>query len=455
MSAATCSRIRTTSTTNSNLNVVAETTVNVKLCNMACSLTSGNSLRSSESSDPLESDYSEDADEEEPEDGEDIKHEHNTDDRENDYDYDENAAENEEDNQNDDDNNDDTDDGGEDVNETSNEGDDNTEDNSDTDTARSLRIYSLDDFQIIKTVGTGTFGRVCLCRDRVTNQYCAMKILAMTDVIRLKQVEHVKNEKSILSEIDHPFLLNLEWSTKDNCCLYIIFEYVCGGELFTYLRNAGRFNTETSIFFAAEIVLAFEYLHSLQIVYRDLKPENVLIGRDGHVKITDFGFAKKLKDRTWTLCGTPEYLAPEIIQSKGHNKAVDWWALGILIYEMLVGYPPFYDENPFGIYEKILGGKIDWPRHIDPIAKDLIKKLLTHDRTKRLGNMKNGANDVKRHRWFKNLVWLDVYQKHLKAPIVPEVQSEGDTTHFDDYPEKDWKPARSLDQSELQLFIDF
>ncbi|KAI9587546.1 hypothetical protein GQX74_003392 [Glossina fuscipes] len=152
MSAATCSRIRTTSTTNSNLNVVAETTVNVKLCNMACSLTSGNSLRSSESSDPLESDYSEDADEEEPEDGEDIKHEHNTDDRENDYDYDENAAENEEDNQNDDDNNDDTDDGGEDVNETSNEGDDNTEDNSDTDTARSLRIYSLDDFQIIKTV---------------------------------------------------------------------------------------------------------------------------------------------------------------------------------------------------------------------------------------------------------------------------------------------------------------
>ncbi|ETN68144.1 camp-dependent protein kinase catalytic subunit [Anopheles darlingi] len=305
--------------------------------------------------------------------------------------------------------------------------------------------------------GTGTFGRVCLCRDKITDKHWAMKILAMADVIRLKQIEHVKNEKNILREIDHPFIVNMRWNTKDDCCLYMLFEYVCGGELFSYLRNAGRFDAATANFYACEIVLALEYLHSLSIVYRDLKPENLLLDRDGHLKITDFGFAKKLKDRTWTLCGTPEYLAPEIIQSKGHNKAVDWWALGVLIYEMVVGYPPFYDDNPFGIYEKILSGKIEWSRHTDPIAKDLVKKLLVLDRTKRLGNMKNGAEDVKRHRWFKHLDWNVVIRKQLKPPIVPKfvVDGDGDTSNFDDYPETDWKSARSLDKLEMQLFEDF
>ncbi|XP_058838446.1 cAMP-dependent protein kinase catalytic subunit PRKX [Topomyia yanbarensis] len=315
--------------------------------------------------------------------------------------------------------------------------------------------YDLDDFQILKTIGTGTFGRVCLCRDRFTDKYWAMKILAMADVIRLKQIEHVKNEKNILQEIDHPFIVNMRWSTKDDCCLYMLFEYVSGGELFSYLRNAGRFDNATANFYACEIVLALEYLHTLSVVYRDLKPENLLLDRDGHLKITDFGFAKKLKDRTWTLCGTPEYLAPEIIQSKGHNKAVDWWALGVLIHEMLVGYPPFYDDNPFGIYEKILSGKIEWSRHIEPTAKDLVKKLLVQDRTKRLGNMKNGAEDVKRHRWFKHLDWDVVIKRQLKPPIVPKFVNEGDTGNFDDYPETDWKSARSLDKMEMQLFEDF
>lgn len=315
--------------------------------------------------------------------------------------------------------------------------------------------YTLDDFEMVKTVGTGTFGRVLLCRHNSTGDYFAMKILAIADVIRLKQVEHVRNEKAVLSHVRHPFIINLYWSYHDTTFLYMLFDFVSGGELFTYLRNAGHFTSSTSNFYASEIISALDYLHKRSIVYRDLKPENLLLDRDGHLKITDFGFAKRLTDRTWTLCGTPEYLAPEIIQSKGHNKAVDWWALGILIYEMLSGYPPFFDENPFGIYEKILAGKIEWPRHMDPVAKDLIKKLLVQDRTKRLGNMKNAAEDVKRHRWFKTLNWEDVFTRAIKPPIVPKVSYDGDTDNFDDYPENDWKKKPTATERELKYFEDF
>jgi protein kinase X len=254
-----------------------------------------------------------------------------------------------------------------------------------------------------------------MCLHKPSSEYFALKILSFHEVIRLNQIEHIKNEKNILlvttirknktkktmlkfQEVRHPFLIPLLWSSTDNNHLFFLFPYICGGELFTYLRKARTFSVPTTLFYSAEIVSAFSFLHSLSITYRDLKPENILLDRDGHVVITDFGFAKKVPDRTWTLCGTPEYLAPETIQSKGHNKAVDWWALGILIYEMLVGYPPFCDENPIVIYEKILEGKIKWPRIIDTVAKDLIERLLVQDRTKRLGSMREGAEDVKNHK---------------------------------------------------------
>ena len=161
---------------------------------------------------------------------------------------------------------------------------------------------------------------------------------------------------------------------------------------------AGTFPITTTLFYLTEIISAFSYLHSLNMVYKDLKPQNILLDKDGHIVITDFGFSKKVSDRTWTLCGTPEYLAPEILQLKGHDKAVDWWALGILIYEMLAGYPPFTDENPFVIYENILAGEIKWPQKVDGLAKDLVRKLLEQDTAKRLGNMKMGAEDVKNHK---------------------------------------------------------
>nr|CAB3265169.1 cAMP-dependent protein kinase catalytic subunit PRKX-like [Phallusia mammillata] len=314
---------------------------------------------------------------------------------------------------------------------------------------------SLADLEILSTIGTGTFGRVVLVKERHNKEYFALKVMKISDIIRLKQVQHVKNEKVILSQIQHPFIVQLYWSHHDDTFLYMLLEFACGGELFSYLRNAGRFNNATSLFYASEIVSALEYLHNLHIVYRDLKPENILLDRDGHTKLTDFGFAKKVEDRTWTLCGTPEYLAPEIIQSKGHGRSVDWWALGILTYEMLAGFPPFWDESPFGIYQKILSGKVDFPKNLDASAKDLIKKLLAHDRTRRLGNMKNGTEDVKRHKWFKNIDWEAVSEKKMIPPIIPKVKHSGDTRNFEDYPEENWQTTKPVASKEMAIFADF
>jgi len=262
-----------------------------------------------------------------------------------------------------------------------------------------------------------------------------IKILKKKEILRLKQVEHILNEKNILSKIDHPFIVNLKCTFQDQRYVYLVMEYIVGGEFFTHLRRHRRFPNKTAQFYAAHIVLVFQYLHSKEIVYRDLKPENLLIDKTGHLKITDFGFAKIVESRTWTLCGTPEYIAPEILLNKGHGKPVDWWALGILIYEMLAGNPPFVDESPMGIYQKILSGKLTFPKFFSEAAKDLIRKLLTADITKRLGNLKNGAADIRNHKWFQDFDWTALYNYQLKAPWIPDVKSDHDTSCFDKYPD--------------------
>ncbi|ORC92703.1 protein kinase A catalytic subunit [Trypanosoma theileri] len=315
--------------------------------------------------------------------------------------------------------------------------------------------WKLQDLEMGETIGTGTFGRVRLCKHKGTGRYLALKILKKQEILRMKQVDHILAESSILQEVNHPFIVNMLKGFMDDDRLYILLEYVVGGELFSHLRKAGKFPNDVAKFYSAEVVLAFEYLHSCNIVYRDLKPENLLLDAQGNIKITDFGFAKRVNERTFTLCGTPEYLAPEVIQSKGHNKAVDWWALGILLYEMLVGYPPFFDESPFKIYEKILEGKLQFPRWVELRARDLIKNLLALDPTKRLGSLKRGAQDVKRHKFYSGVDWDVVLEKKVPPPIPVRLTKDGDTRYFDRYPESPHHPLQPLTAPQQDVFAGF
>ncbi|GMT32842.1 hypothetical protein PFISCL1PPCAC_24139, partial [Pristionchus fissidentatus] len=309
------------------------------------------------------------------------------------------------------------------------------------------RDVRISDLESICTIGTGTFGRVELCRHHESSNHYALKIMNIHKVVATRQVDHVHNEKRVLMQLDHPFIVQLRATASDDRNLYMIMEFVPGGELFSYLRASRVFSNGMSRFYAAEIVLALQYIHSKNIVYRDLKPENLMLTREGHIKMADFGFAKELRGVTYTLCGTPEYLAPESLNHKGHNKGVDWWALGILIYEMLAGRPPFRGNNTNEIYDSIVQHRLKFPRNFNLLAKDLVKKLLEIDRMSRLGCLKGGALDVMEHRWFEKISWKDM--ERCQPPIVPTLYHEGDTGNFDEYGEVEddgpFAPARERD----------
>lgn len=292
------------------------------------------------------------------------------------------------------------------------------------------------DLERIKTLGTGAFGRVVLMKHTKSMKFYAMKVLEKEKVVKMKQVEHTLYEKRILEAIRFPFTVSMEFSFKDNSYIYFVMPFVTGGEMFTHLRRMGKFEEPLAKFYASQVILALEYLHFCSLVYRDLKPENILIDRTGYLKITDFGFCKILQGRTWTLCGTPEYLAPELILSKGYGFSVDWWSFGVLLFEMNAGYPPFYANEPMKTYEKIVAGKYRCPSNFNSEIRDLIRNTLQTDITKRFGVMKDGVMDFKNHKWFKGIEWEAILNCKVIPPFTPKCRKPSDTSNFERYEEE-------------------
>merc|ERR1712070_510272 len=243
----------------------------------------------------------------------------------------------------------------------------------------------------------------------------------------------ILNERKILMQLDHQFILKIHDAYQDDAQIYFVLELLLGGELFTHLRQKKSFAEKEAKFYAAQVLLAFQHIHKKKIAYRDLKPENLGLTTDGYCKIVDFGLAKVVDGKTWTLCGTPDYLAPEIILNEGHDKAVDYWALGVLIYEMVAGMPPFYADDPMEVYEKILSVKMMIPQHFSKNLSDIVRKLLKLCQSKRLGNGKGGCGAIAKHKWFSGFDFDGLLSYGLEAPITVKVKDKADTSNFDDY----------------------
>ena len=314
--------------------------------------------------------------------------------------------------------------------------------------------FSLLNLDLLETLGSGTFGRVRLVKSLEDGRFYALKVMKKARVAKLKQLEHVQNEVKIMSHVRCPLIVELFAVFQDDNNLYLLMEFIPGGELFSHLRRQEKFTFALYQFYAAEIVAAIQSLHELNVMYRDIKPENILIHSDGHIRLSDFGFAKILDtiDKTFTLCGTPEYLAPEIIQGVGHGMSVDWWALGVLIFEMSAGFPPFYGDNPFAVYQKILHSNIKFPSSVPQTTRSVINGFCTISRTRRLGSGRGGFDNMKKHRFFWGIDWRAASRQLIVPPMVPTVTSAGDTSNFDFYGDEGPEELANLNSEERKMF---
>ncbi|XP_067218490.1 serine/threonine-protein kinase N2 isoform X1 [Chanodichthys erythropterus] len=326
--------------------------------------------------------------------------------------------------------------------------------------------FSLKDFKCVAVLGRGHFGKVLLAEYSITGEMFAIKALKKGDIVARDEVESLMCEKRIFETVNsvrHPFLVNLFacFQTKEHVCF--VMEYAAGGDLMMHI-HADVFSEPRATFYAACVVLGLQFLHEHKIVYRDLKLDNLLLDTEGFVKIADFGLCKEgmgYQDRTSTFCGTPEFLAPEVLTETSYTRAVDWWGLGVLIFEMLVGESPFPGDDEEEVFDSIVNDEVRYPRFLSTEAISIMRRLLRRNPERRLGAGERDAQDVKKHLFFRNIDWDGLLAKKVKPPFVPTIQSSSDVSNFDDEFTSEApvltppREPRHLNQDEQDLFVDF
>lgn len=323
----------------------------------------------------------------------------------------------------------------------------------------------MKDLEMVRIIGAGTFGKVWLCTKKGTKTAFALKSQVKKQLIEYNQAEGVIREKNIMEKLDHPFIIKMVNSFKDEHKLYMLLKLYQGGELQTVIHTDSRDGVPewAAKFYAANILEGLSFMHHRNIIYRDLKPENVLLDSEGYCVIVDLGFAKIIKGKTYTFCGTPLYLAPEIIMQKGHDKGADHWSWGVLLYEMICGMTPFYDGivDQMGLFKNIVKCRMEFPEgdFMSEESKDLIKRMLVVRPEDRLGSFAAADKDIKEHPFFKDIDWEALQNLEAKVPFKPKVKDLLDGSNFDDYSKLEYKEKKAkmakLTAAEQRMFDAF
>ena len=347
---------------------------------------------------------------------------------------------------------------------------------------------SLTDFSLIKTIGKGAFGKVVICRNKSDGKVYAMKQMKKKEMRKKNQVAHIKAERDVLALADSEWVVKLAYSFQDRKNLYLIMEFLAGGDLMSVLMKKDILEEPTTRFYVAELALAINFVHGLNYIHRDLKPDNILLDSGGHLKLTDFGLSKsfqakpspfleryeqklaeqkdvvaatvtrnaqewktnaKARERAYSTVGTPDYIAPEVFAQQGYGKECDWWSLGVIMYECLVGYPPFYADDPMSTCRQIINFRktLKFPddANLSPAATDLLKGLICEV------NQRLTFAQIKAHRFFQGVDWGAI--RNSRAPLVPELKDEVDTSHFDEFEEEE--EQMESDEDENDDFLGF